>query len=89
MFRQTNRRRTRRAVNARFMVEPGVWLLSENEHVDQAALPAFLGRVGFDEYHVNKRLSYPDSVQTLTPEEFPADSAVIIRARAADGCIAR
>lgn len=74
---------TRRAAGARFMVEPGVWLLSENERVDRAALPMFLGRVGFDEYHVNPRLSYPDSVQTLTPKEFAADSAVIIRARAA------
>ncbi len=74
---------TRRAAGARFMVEPGVWLLSEKERVDKAALPTFLGRVGFDEFHINKRLSYPDSVQTLTPKEFAADSAVIIRARAA------
>jgi hypothetical protein len=73
----------RRAIGSRFMVEPGVWLLSENEHVDRAALPPTLGRVGFDEYHINKRLSYPDSVQSLAPKEFPADAAVIIRARAA------
>ena len=74
---------SRKAAGARFMVEPGVWLLSESEHVDRAALPLFLGRVGFDEYHVNKRISYPDDVLPLAPKEFPADAAVIIRARAA------
>jgi hypothetical protein len=73
----------RRATGARFMVEPGVWLLSENEHVDAAALPTSIGRVGFDEYHINKRISYPDSVLSLAPKEFPADAAVVIRARAA------
>jgi hypothetical protein len=73
----------RRAAGARFMVEPGVWLLSEKEHVASAALPAFIGRVGFNEYHVNKRISYPDSVLPLTANEFPADGAVVIRARAA------
>jgi hypothetical protein len=73
----------RRATNARFTIEPGVWLLSESEHVDRAALPLSLSRVGFDEYHINKRVSYPDSVQSLAPQEFPADGAVTIRARAA------
>lgn len=73
----------RRAVSARFTVEPGVWLLSGDEHVDAAALPTSMGRVGFDEYHINQRVSYPDSVQSLSPKEFPADGAVVIRARAA------
>ena len=73
---------TRRAVSARFMVEPGVWLLSKNEHVDKGALPPSVGRVGIDEYHINKRVSYPDVVLPLTPKEFPADGPVIIRARA-------
>jgi hypothetical protein len=72
----------RRAAMARFLVEPGVWLLSENERIERATLPASIGRVGFDEYHVNKRISYPDSVQTLAPKEFPAQGAVAIRARA-------
>ena len=38
---------TRRAAGARFMVEPGVWLLSESEQVDKAALPTFLGKGRF------------------------------------------
>jgi hypothetical protein len=74
----------RRAAGAAFSVEPGVWLLSVNEHVERASLPASIGRVGFDEYHVNKRISYPDSVQSLAPKEFPANAAITIRARAAD-----
>jgi hypothetical protein len=73
----------RRAANARFTLEPGVWLLSENEHVNRAALPMTVARVALDEYHVNNRISYPDSVLPLAPREFPADAPVIIRARAA------
>jgi hypothetical protein len=74
----------RKATSAGFPVEPGVWLLSEHEHIDHATLPASIGRVSFDEYHVNNRISYPDSVESLAPKEFPAEGAVTIRARAAD-----
>lgn len=77
------RANTRRAVGARFTVEPGVWLLSEGEHVVKGTLPQAVGRVGIDEYHVNKRSSYPDVVLPLTPKEFPANGPVTIRARAA------
>jgi hypothetical protein len=73
-----------RAVNGQFPVEPGIWLLSRSEQVERAELPAMLNRVGFDEYHVNERLSYPDSVQTLAPKEFLAGAPVEIRARIAD-----
>jgi hypothetical protein len=74
----------RRAVNGRFPVEPGIWLLSRSEQVGRGELPATLSRVGFDEYHVNERISYPDSVQSLAPKEFLAGAPVEIRARAAD-----
>jgi hypothetical protein len=74
----------RRAVNGQFPVEPGIWLLSRSEQVERGKLPATLSRVGFDEYHVNERLSYPDSVQSLTPKEFLAGAPVEIRARVAD-----
>jgi len=74
----------RRAVNGEFPVEPGVWLLSRSEQVERGKLPAALSRVGFDEYHVNERLSYPDSVLSLAPKEFLAGAAVEIRALAAD-----
>jgi len=72
------------AATARFSVEPGVWLLTRNARVDRATLPASVSRVGFDEYHVNARISYPDSVQSLAPKEFPAGGGVMIRARVAD-----
>jgi|HubBroStandDraft_1064217.scaffolds.fasta_scaffold00264_33 hypothetical protein len=74
----------RRAVNGEFPVEPGVWLLSRNDQVGRGELPAALSRVGFDEYHVNERLSYPDSVQSLAPKEFLAGAPVEIRALVAD-----
>jgi hypothetical protein len=74
----------RRAVNGQFPVEPGVWLLSRSEQVERRDLPARVGRVGFDEYHVNERLSYSDSVQSVAPKEFLAGAAVEIRARVAD-----
>jgi len=73
-----------RAESARFSVEPGIWLLTRNEQVDRAALPSRVGQVGFDEYHVNQRISYPDSIQSLAPAEFPAGDSVQIRALIAD-----
>jgi hypothetical protein len=47
-------------------------------------LPTSVNRVGFDEFHVNARVSYPDSVLSLAPKEFPAGGGVMIRARVAD-----
>jgi hypothetical protein len=73
----------RRAAGATVLVQPGVWLLGDTEQVERSALPSFIGRVGFDEYHINKRLSYPDSVQSLAPKEFPAETTTLIRARVA------
>ena len=74
----------RRAQNARFAVEPGVWLLTRSESVDPATLPARVGRVGFAEYHVNARVSYPDFVQSLAPREYPSAGRIEIRARVAN-----
>jgi len=74
----------RRAVNGQFPVEPGIWLLSRSEQVERGKLPAALSRVSLDEYHVNERLSYPDSVQSLAPKEFLAGAPVEIRALVAD-----
>ena len=72
------------AINAQFPVEPGVWLLSKNGTIDRTALPSHIARVGFDEFHVNERLSYPDLVLTLSPHEYRAGAAIEIRARVAD-----
>jgi hypothetical protein len=67
-------------VNGGFPVEPGVWLLSTSERIDRSSLPAQANRVGFDEYHVNDRLAYPDFIRSLAPKEFSASGPVEIRA---------
>jgi hypothetical protein len=79
--------RASRAENGSFRVEPGVWLLTKNEHVDRSALPSRIGRVRFDEYHVNKPVAYPDFVQSLAPKEFLADGSVEIHARVANDVV--
>ncbi|HEY6452479.1 MAG TPA: hypothetical protein VIX87_07750 [Steroidobacteraceae bacterium] len=73
----------RRAVRAQVQIEPGVWLLSRSA-ADRATLPARIDRVGFEEFHVNQPVSYPDLVLSLAPAEFPVGTPVEIRARAAD-----
>jgi hypothetical protein len=73
-----------RAANARFTVEPGVWLLSSSERIHRSALPSRIARVGFDEYHVNERVSYPDFIQSLAPKEYTDAGPIEIRARVAD-----
>jgi hypothetical protein len=74
----------RRAANATFPVEAGVWLLTKREQLDQSALPSRINRVGFDEYHVNERIEYPDLIQSLAPKEFLAGVPVDIRVRVAN-----
>jgi hypothetical protein len=74
----------RTAVNAQFPVEPGVWLLSSDGAVERSTLPSHIDRVGFDEFHVNERRSYPDLVLTLSPTQYPAGAAIAIRVRVAD-----
>jgi hypothetical protein len=75
------------AANAQFSVEPGVWLLTRTQRVDRSTLPSSIGRVGFDEYHVNARISYPDRILSLSPKEFLAGSPITIRARVADDAL--
>jgi hypothetical protein len=75
---------SRQAEQGRFAVEPGVWLLSAGPTPDRASLPARVNRVGFDEYHVNAPVSYPDLALSLTPKMFEAGAPVEIRARVAD-----
>jgi hypothetical protein len=65
-------------------IEPGVWLLSKGAAPERSALPAQLHRVGFDEYHVNERQSYPDLVLSLTPQEFVAGAPFSLRVRVAN-----
>ncbi len=74
----------RRADGGTVHVEPGIWLLSRAEHPDRAALPARINRVGFDEYHVNAPVAYPDFVVPLSAKEFSAGQPVEIRVRVAN-----
>jgi hypothetical protein len=74
----------RRATNAQFSVEPGIWLLTLRERTDPSILPARIAGVNFDEYHVNERLVYPDFIQSLASREYLAGSQIEIRARVAD-----
>jgi hypothetical protein len=74
----------RRANNSTFNVTPGVWLLTARGRVDMASLPQRIARVGLTEYHLNERLSYPDLVQSLAGQEYPAGQPVEIGARVAN-----
>ena len=74
----------RRAQDAHFAAAPGVWLLTRSESIDRATLPVRIARVGFDEYHVNARVPYPDLVLSLAPLEYPAAQPIEIRARVAN-----
>lgn len=64
-------------------VEPGVWLLSKSGRVDPAALPAVIDRVGLKEFHVNAPQTYPDLIQSLTPQEAVTGVPVEIRVHVA------
>jgi hypothetical protein len=77
----------RRAVNGAVTVEPGVWLLSRSDAPDRSTLPARIARVRFDEFHVNAPVSYPDFIQSLTPQEYPASAPIEIRARVANNVL--
>jgi hypothetical protein len=71
------------ALDGRFIVQPGVWVLSRHG-VDRSTLPERIARVGFDEYHVNAPLVYPDFVLSLAPQEYVAGQPVEIRVRVAN-----
>ena len=74
----------RRARNSTVEVTPGVWLLTAREQVDPSELPQQIARVGWSEYHVNERVSYPDLVLSLAAQDYPAGEPVEIRARVAN-----
>jgi hypothetical protein len=77
-----------RAVAARFDAEPGVWLLSRGAPVARTSLPARVGAVGLDEYHVNAPVDYPDFAQSLAPGEFLEGQPVEIAVRVANTVLA-
>jgi hypothetical protein len=74
----------RRARNSTVEVTPGVWLLTAREQVNPSELPRQIARVGWSEYHVNERVSYPDLVLSRAAKDYPAGEPVEIRARVAN-----
>ncbi len=73
-----------RAASGAFTVEPGVYVLSANGPVDPAALPAFVGRVGFAEYHPAPADTVAPIVVPLFPAQLVAGAPAELRARLVD-----
>ena len=69
------------AVGGRFIVRPGVYVLSARGAVDRASLPAHVGTIGFDEFHAPKPDSLSDRVLPFAAPEYLAGRAVSIGAR--------
>jgi hypothetical protein len=80
----SDNRQRERAVSGRFMVTPGVYVLSASGPVNRAALPARLGELGFGEYHAPPRDSVPLSVQPLTLASYVGGRDAVLRARIVD-----
>jgi hypothetical protein len=74
----------RTSAHSQFTVEPGIWLLHRTERIDSASLPARIGRVAFNEYHVNKPVAYEDFVSSLCAKEYMSGAQIEIRARVAN-----
>jgi hypothetical protein len=70
-----------RADAGRFVVAPGVFVLSAGGPVDVATLPAYVGRVGFTEYHAPPADTLPASVVPLTAPAYIAGRDAELRAR--------
>ncbi|HEX8904124.1 MAG TPA: hypothetical protein VF771_04740, partial [Longimicrobiaceae bacterium] len=70
-----------RAEGGRFVVRPGVYVLSARGPVDPATLPARIGRLGFAEYHAPRPDSIADRVLPAALPEYVAGRPVEIGAR--------
>jgi hypothetical protein len=73
-----------RAAAGRFMVTPGVYVLSAGGPVDVATLPAYVGHLGFAEFHAPPPDSLPASVQSLAAPEYLAGRDAELAARVVD-----
>ncbi|HXY19032.1 MAG TPA: hypothetical protein VEH83_03475 [Gemmatimonadales bacterium] len=73
--------RIARAASGRFTVTPGVYVLGAAGKVDTASLPAFIGAVGFGEYHAPPPDTVPPSVTSLAPTQVLAGRDAQLLAR--------
>jgi hypothetical protein len=76
--------RTEQAAGGRFTVTPGVYVLGAAGPVDVATLPAYLGQVGFAEYHAPPSDSVPSSVRSLAAPEYLAGQGAELEASFVD-----
>jgi hypothetical protein len=72
---------TAQAVAGRFTVTPGVYVLSVAGPVDVATLPAYVGVVGFAEYHAPPPDTLPPVVVPLAAPQYLAGRDAELRAR--------
>jgi hypothetical protein len=73
-----------RATAGRFVITPGVYVLSSAGPVNKSDLPARLGELGFAEYHAPPRDSLPPSIQPLIAASYLAGHDAELRARIVD-----
>lgn len=76
--------RAERAAAGRFVVTPGVYVVSASGPVDLAGLPTRVGQLGFTEYHPPPADTVPLSVQSLAAPQYLAGRAAELRARVVD-----
>jgi hypothetical protein len=77
--------RTERAVGGRVTVTPGVYILSAAGPLDVATLPAYVGHVGFTEYHAPPADTLPPSVVPLFAPASLAGRGAELHALVVDG----
>ncbi|MBP6668213.1 MAG: hypothetical protein KA180_02110 [Gemmatimonadales bacterium] len=73
-----------RAEDGRFVVTPGVYLLSVTGPVGIATLPTHVGQVGMTEYHAPPEDTLPTVVTPLAPAALLAGREAVLRARVVD-----
>ncbi len=76
--------RAAQAAAGRFTVTPGVYVLSAAGAVDVARLPAYVGHLGFAEYHAPPGDTLAPTVTPLVPPALLAGRAAEVRARVVD-----
>jgi hypothetical protein len=70
-----------RASGGRFVVRPGVYVLSAGGPVDRASLPARIGHLGFDEFHAPRPDTLPLRVIAATAPQHVAGRPAAFTAR--------
>jgi hypothetical protein len=67
------------ASNGCFIIHPGVYILTSEKDFSKQLLPKNLGFIGINEFICPEDPSSGIQVQSLTPDQIPADSPAIIR----------